>query len=156
MAVKVSGAEELKRLCQTKAKITQSPPKYTVVWKGSDEAVASERSSVRVAVRTELANGKPFKRKPVIGCQLRMQNNSRFRRECVLKFIKDHEYCILYSPPYSGRYELILTVNGVEVTDKSFSADWFWSKAMKFVSQVSIAQYYTFCPCAPTCQIQCN
>ena len=131
VAVEVGGAEELKEIIQSKTRITQSPPEYTVIWNGSNQAVASEGSEVEVTVCAKLANGKPVKRKPVIGCLLKRPNGKQ-SYTCVLRHIRDGKYLIQYSPPYSGSYELILTLNGVVYsTFHLSSADWFYSLAMR-------------------------
>ena len=120
VTVDVSFAEELKQLCQTKARITQiplDPSKCTVVCKGAENAEVSKSSEVTVL--THLANGKPTKQKCVIECHLKsLVDGSSVK--CKVDQVKGHEYRIQYTPTVRGRHELSVTVNGVEVADSPF------------------------------------
>ena len=120
VTVEVRFAEELKQLCQTKARITQiplDPSKCTVACKGAENAEVSKSSEVTVL--TNLANGKPTKQKCVIECHLKSLVDGSSGK-CKVDQVKGHEYRIQYTPIVRGRHELSVTVNGVEVADSPF------------------------------------
>ena len=120
VTVDVSFAEELKQLCQTKARITQiplDPSKCTVVCKGAENAEIVKLSEVTVL--TNLANGKPTKQKCVVECHLKSLVDGSSGK-CKVDQVKGHEYRIQYMPTVRGRHELSVTVNGVEVADSPF------------------------------------
>ena len=120
VTVDVSFAEELKQLCQTKARITQiplDPSKCTVVCKGAENAEVGKLSEVTVL--TNLANGKPTKQKCVVECHLKSLVDGSSGK-CKVDQVKGHEYRIQYTPTVRGRHELSVTVNGVEVADSPF------------------------------------
>ena len=120
VTVDVSFAEELKQLCQTKARITQislDPSKCTVVCKGAENAEVGKLSEVTVL--TNLANGKPTKQKCVVECHLKSLVDGSSGK-CKVYQVKGHEYHIQYTPTVRGRHELSVTVNGVEVADSPF------------------------------------
>ena len=120
VTVDVSFAEELKQLCQTKARITQiplDPSKCTVVCKGAENAEVGKSSEVTVLAN--LANGKPTKQKCVVECHLKSLVDGSSGK-CKVDRVKGHEYRIQYMPTVRGRHELSVTVNGVEVADSPF------------------------------------
>ena len=120
VTVDVSFAEELKQLCQTKARITQiplDPSKCTVVCKGAENAEVGKSSEVTVLAN--LANGKPTKQKCVVECHLKSLLDGSSGK-CKVDQVKGHEYRIQYTPTVRGRHELSVTVNGVEVADSPF------------------------------------
>ena len=120
VTVDVSFAEELKQLCQTKARITQiplDPSKCTVVCKGAENAEVGKSSEVTVL--TNLANGKPTKQKCVVECHLKSLVDGSSGK-CKVDRVKGHEYRIQYMPTVRGRHELSVTVNRVEVADSPF------------------------------------
>ena len=120
VTVDVSFAEELKQLCQTKARITQiplDPSKCTVVCKGAENAEVGKSSEVTVL--TNLANGKPTKQKCIVECHLKSLVDGSSGK-CKVDRVKGHEYRIQYTPTVRGRHELSVTVNGVEVADSPF------------------------------------
>ena len=120
VTVDVSFAEELKQLCQTKARITQiplDPSKSTVAFKGAENAEVDKSSEVTVL--TNLANGKPTKQKCVVDCHL-MSLVDGSSSKCKVNQVKGHEYRIQYTPTVRGHHELSVTVNGVEVADSPF------------------------------------
>ena len=117
VTVDVSFAEELKQLCQTKARITQIPLDPSVTFKGAENAEVSKSSEVTVL--TNLANGKPTKQKCVIECHLKSLADGSSSK-CKVDQVKSHEYRIQYTPTVRGRHELSVTVNGVEVADSPF------------------------------------
>ena len=122
VTVDVSFAEELKQLCQTKARITQiplDPSKCTVVCKGAENAEVGKSSEVDITVLTNLANGKPTKQKCVVECHLKSLVDGSSGK-CKVDRVKGHEYRIQYTPTVRGRHELSVTVNGVEVADSPF------------------------------------
>ena len=120
VSVDVSFAEELKQLCQTKARITQvplNPPKCTVVCKEAESAEVGKPSNITVF--TNLANGKPARQKCVFECHLKSLVDGSSTK-CEVDRVKGHEYRIQYTPTVRGRHELSVTVNGVEVADSPF------------------------------------
>ena len=120
VTVDVSFAEELKQLCQTKARITQiplDPSKCTVVCKGAENAEVGKSSEVTVL--TNLANGKLTKQKCVVECHLKSLVDGSSGK-CKVDQVKGHEYRIQYTPTVRGRHELSVTVNRVEVADSPF------------------------------------
>ena len=117
VTVDVSFAEELKQLCQTKARITQIPLQPTVVLEGAENAEVSKSSEVTVL--TNLANGKPTKQKCIVECHLKSLVDGSSGK-CKVDQVKGHEYRIQYTPTVRGRHELSVTVNGVEVADSPF------------------------------------
>ena len=120
VTVDVRFAEELKQLCQTKAKIIQiplDPSKCTVVCKGAENAEVGKSSEVTVLTR--LANGKLTKQKCVVECHLKSLVDGSSGK-CKVDQVKGHEYRIQYMPTVRGRHELSVTVNGVEVADSPF------------------------------------
>ena len=117
VTVDVSFAEELKQLCQTKARITQIPLDPMVIFKGAENAEVGKSSEVTVL--TNLANGKPTKQKCVVECHLKSLVDGSSSK-CKVYQVKGHEYRIQYTPTVRGRHELSVTVNGVEVADSPF------------------------------------
>ena len=119
MTVDVSFAEELKQLCQTKARITQIPFQPTVVRYGAENAEVGKLSEVTVL--TNLANGKPTKQKCVVECHLKSLVDGSSGK-CKVDQVKGHEYRIQYTPTVRGRHELSVTVNRVEVAFPVFAS----------------------------------
>ena len=117
IGVEVNCAEELKELCQTKAKITQIPIECTVEGEGVKTAEINKLSELSVIVK--LSDGKNVKQKHGVDCHLKtLANGSTIK--CKVYLIQDNEYLIQYTPTIRGRHELVLTVNGQEVASSPF------------------------------------
>ena len=113
----VGGAEELKQLCQTEARINKGPFQCTVVWKERERRVTLNRpSEIEVAVHVNLPNGTLSKRKP----QCQLETSDGISSKCDVDHIEGQEYRIQYTPQVRGRCELILIMNGVKVGSHSF------------------------------------
>ena len=117
IGVEVSCAEELKELCQTKARITQIPIECTVEGEGMKTAEINKLSELSVIVK--LSDGKNVKQKHGVDCHLKtLANGSTVK--CKVYLIQENEYLIQYTPTVRGRHELVLTVNGQEVAGSPF------------------------------------
>ena len=116
LTVKVSLAEELKQLCQTKAKITQLL-QCIITGRGLQSAEVGKTS--QIVAKTCLRDGTPTKRAHVIQSHLKSLVNDS-TTQCQVESVKDGEYCIQYTPSVRGRHELTVTLNGLEVTGSPF------------------------------------
>ena len=117
IGVEASCAEELKELCQTKAKITQIPIECTVEGEGVKTAEVNKLFELSVIIK--LSDGKNVKQKNGVDCHLKtLANGSTVK--CKVDLIQDNEYLIQYTPTVRGRHELVLTVNGQEVAGSPF------------------------------------
>ena len=115
--VEVSCAEELKELCQTKARITHIPIECTVESEGVKTAEINKLSELSLIVK--FANGKNVKQKYPVDYLLKtLANGSTVK--CKVDLIKNKEYLIQYTPTVRGRHELVVTVNGQEVAGSPF------------------------------------
>ena len=115
--MEVSCAEELKELCQTKARITQIPIECTVEGEGVKTAEINKLSELSVIIK--LSDGKNVKQKYGVDCHLKtLANGSTVK--CKVDLIQGNEYLIQYTPTIRGRHELVLTVNGQEVAGSPF------------------------------------
>ena len=122
MAVEVSCVEELKQLCQTKAKITQlpiDPTQCTVTLEGAKIAVVGKISESSFVVSKNLSNGRPTNRRCDIECCFKSLANGSTTK-CQVNLIKGNEYRIQYTPTVQGRHELTVTLNGQEVAGSPF------------------------------------
>ena len=122
VGVEVSCAEDLKQLCQTKAKITQLPidPEQCVLsGEGVKMAEINKATTGKLFLKTKLTNGRDTKRKCTITCHLKSLFDSSIVK-CNVDLIHGNEYHIQYTPTLRGRHELIVSVNGQEVTGSSF------------------------------------
>ena len=117
LGVEVNCAEDLKQLCQTKAKITQLTINTTVIGEGLKSAEVSKPS--QVVVIPLLSNGRPPKRACVVACSLKSLANDTIT-QCQVDLIEGNKYRIQYTPAVRGRHELIVTVNGQEVAGSPF------------------------------------
>ena len=117
IGVEVSCAEELKELCQTKARITQIPIECKVEGEGVKTAEINKLSELSVIIK--LSNGKNVKQKYGVDCHLKtLANGSTVK--CKVNLIQDNEYLIQFTPTIRGRHELVLTVNGQELAGSPF------------------------------------
>ena len=117
IGVEVSCTEDLKKLCQTKAKIISlsiDPTKCTVGIK-----IAYVYKKCEFSLTPKLTNGKRTKRECAVTGQLKsLMNNSNVK--CNIDRSEGNEYCISYTPTVRGRHELTVTVNGQEVAGSPF------------------------------------
>ena len=117
IGVEVSCAEELKEICQTKARIMQIPIECTVKEEGVKTAKTNKLSELSVIIK--LSDGKNVKQKYGVDCHLKtLANGSTVK--CKVDLIQDNEYHIQYTPTVRGRHELVVSVNGHEVAGSPF------------------------------------
>ena len=109
--------EDLKLLCQTKAKIVQLGIQYNITDDGLKSASVNETSQFEGSI--SLSNGMPVKRSHVVTCNLRSLSNGSTTK-CEVGAIGGNRYRIQYTPTVRGRHELIVTVNGQEVAGSPF------------------------------------
>ena len=112
LGVEVNCAEDLKLLCQTRAKIMQLRIQYNITGDGLKSASINATSQFEVSI--SLSNGMPVKRSRVVTCNLRSLSTSS-TTECEVGAIGGNRYRIQYTPTVRGRHELIVSVNGQEV-----------------------------------------
>ena len=120
LGVEVNCAEDLKQLCQTKAKISRLPvdaAKCRVIGEGTESAEVNKPS--QSVVIPLLSNGRPTKRACVVACSLKSLADDTIT-QCQVDLIKGDKYRIQYTPTVRGRHELIVTVNGQEVAGSPF------------------------------------
>ena len=115
LGVEVNCAEDLKLLCQTKAKIVQLGIRYNISGDGLKSASVKKTSQFEVSI--SLSNGMPVKRSCVMTCNLRSLSNGS-TTECEVGAIGGNRYRIQYTPTVRGHHELI--VNGQEVAGSPF------------------------------------
>ena len=120
VGVDVSCTEELKQLCQTKAKVIQLPidPAKCIV---SDDGMktAKVNNQTESIISVKLTNGKDIKRKCDITCHLKSLVNGSIVKGNVDR-IQGNEYHVQYTPIIRGRHELTVSVNGQEVDGSPF------------------------------------
>ena len=120
IGVEVSCAEDLKKLCQTKAKIISlsiDPTKCTVVGEGIK--IAEVDKKCEFSLTPKLTNGKHTKRECTVTGQLKsLMNDSNVK--CNIDRSEGNEYRISYTPTVCGCHELTVTVNGQEVAGSPF------------------------------------
>ena len=117
LGVEVNCAEDLKLLCQTKAKITPLPvdvAKCRVIGEGAKSAEINKPS--QFVVIPLLSNGRPTKRACVVACSLKSLAYDTIT-QCQ---VEGNKYCFQYTPTVRGRHELTVTVNGQEVAGSPF------------------------------------
>ena len=120
VGVEVSCAEDLKQLCQTKAKITRLPidPEQCVL-SGQGVKMAEINKATELFLKTKLTNGSDTRRKCTITCHLKCLVDGSIVK-CSVDLIHGNEYHIQYTPTLRGRHELIISVNGQEVAGSPF------------------------------------
>ena len=121
MAVEVSCVEDLKTLCQSKAKLTQlslDPIQSTVTFQEAATAEVGKMSYL--TIKPVMTNGKSPKRRCKIECCLKSLVNGS-SSECEVYLIKNNEYRACYTPTVLGCHELTVTLNGVAVAGSPFS-----------------------------------
>ena len=112
LGVEVNCAEDLKQLCQTKAKLTPLPVnggESPVAVGGSAEV--NEASQYHFELFPKLSNVRPTERSCGMACSLKSLANNSIT-ECQVELIEGTKYRIQYMPTVRGRHELIVTVNG--------------------------------------------
>ena len=117
LGVEVNCAEDLKQLCQTKAKITRLPidaVKSTVIGEGAGSAEVNKASQYHFQLFPKLSNGRPPKRACVVACSLKSLADDTIT-QCQVELTKGNKYRTQYTPTFRGRHELIVTVNGQKV-----------------------------------------
>ena len=117
LGVEVNCAEDLKLLCQIKAKIVQLGIQYHITGDGLKSSSVNETSQFEVSI--SLSNGMPVKRSHVVKCNLRSLSNGS-TTECEVGAVGGNRHRIQYTPTVQGCHELIVTVNGQEVADSPF------------------------------------
>ena len=120
LGVEVNCAEDLKQLCQTKAKITRlhiDAAKCAVIGEGLKSAEVNKLSQFEVIPL--LSNGRATKQACVVACCLKSLADDTIT-QCQVELIEGNKYRIQYTPTVRGRHELIVTVNGQEVAGSPF------------------------------------
>ena len=117
VGVEVSCAEDLKQLCQTKAKITQLP--IDPVSSGEGVKMAEINKETKLFLKTKLTNGRDTRRKYTITCHLKSLVDGSIIK-CNVDLIHSNEYHIQYTPTLRGRHELTVSVNGQEIAGSPF------------------------------------
>ena len=112
MSVEVSCAEQLKQLCQTKAKITLLPDRCTITTQPDAEHKVGKPS--QVVVKTFFKDGTPTKQPCNIQAQLKSLVD-RSTIQCQVEPVKGGEYRVQFTPTVRGRHQLTVTLNGQEV-----------------------------------------
>ena len=115
-AVEVSLLEELKQLCQTKAKITQLLPQCSADVKKAELEVDKVCEAI---VTINLSNRKPTYQECAIDCDLKRLASGDIIK-CEVNKIKGNEYRIQYTPTVRGRHQLAVRVNEQEVAGSPF------------------------------------
>ena len=122
LGVEVNCAEDLKQLCQTKARITRLPidaVKSTVIAEGAGSAEVNKASQYHFQLFPKLSNGRATKQTCVVACSLKSLADDTIT-QCQVELIEGNKYRIQYTPTVRGRHELIVTVNGQEVAGSPF------------------------------------
>ena len=120
IGVEVSCAEDLKQLCQTKARITRFQVDSTKsIISGKGVMTAEINKMAEFFLKTKLTNGRDTKRKCDVVCHLKSLVNESVNKYDVDQ-IQGNEYRIQYTPTVRGRHEIIVTVNGQEIIGSPF------------------------------------
>ena len=121
LGVDVNCAEDLKQLCQTKAKLARlhiDAAKCAVIGEGLESAEVNKPSQYYFQLFPKLSNGRPTKQACVVACSLKSLADDTIT-QCQVELIKG-KYRIQYTPTVRGRHELIVTVNGQKVAGSPF------------------------------------
>ena len=123
LGVEVNCAEDLKLLCQTKAKIIQLPvhvaKSSVTMGEKVGPAKVNKVSQCHFQLFPKLPNGRPTKQACVVTCNLRSLVNDSTTK-CQVELICSNRCHIQYTPTVRGHHELIATVNGQEVAGSPF------------------------------------
>ena len=125
LGVEVNCAEDLKQLCQTKAKVIQEPidpANSTVTGEKAGSAEVNKTSQYHFQLFPKLSNGRPTKRACTVPvtCSLKSLVNDSSTK-CQVEPIEENKYRIQYTPTVRGCHELIVTMNGQEVGGSPFT-----------------------------------
>ena len=107
IGVEVSCAEELRQLCQIRAKVTTLATNVTTIGEGKLFAVVDETSELRVTAT--LSNGKRRKCKLPLNCHLKSLASGSVTKCKLEESNIDNEYCISYRPKVRGRHEIVMS-----------------------------------------------
>ena len=113
IGVEVSFAEDLKQLCQIRAKVTTLATEVTTIGEGKLLAVVDETSELRVMAK--LSNGKRRKCRLPLNCHLKSLASGSVTKCKLEESNIDNEYCIWYRPKVRGRHEIVMSAPGVEI-----------------------------------------
>ena len=123
LGVEVNCAEDLKLLCQTKAKIIQLPvdgaKSSLIMGDKVGSAEVNKVSQCHFHLFPKLPNGRHTKQACVVTCNLRSLVNDSTTK-CQVELTDGNRYRIQYTPTVRGRHELIVTENGQEVAGSPF------------------------------------
>ena len=120
--VDMSFVEEIKELVQTKALINHTPIdpiKSTATLEREDTAEIGEVSEACLTLANVLATGKRTKRQYNVECHLKSLVDDSIIK-CDVKMIGDNKYNVQFTPVIRGRSNLIVYVDGQEVTGNPF------------------------------------
>ncbi len=120
IGVAVSLDEDFKHLCQIKAVLTTlpvDPSRCEVTGDGTMKAEVNKPSDFLLL--TKLYNSSPSRQMCAVDCQLKSLGNGSIIK-CEIYRIKSSEYRIQYTPVIPGEHELVVTVNGVNVSGSPF------------------------------------
>jgi len=120
--VLIDCAEDLKELCQTKAKSTLLPldsTKCTVKGEGAKVAVVDQLASLTLTAN-KLTNNYLTKRTATVAGELQSLYD-RSVVKCNVKPLDPGEYLVQYSPTVRGHHQLTLTMNGDQVAGSPFA-----------------------------------
>ena len=121
MGVEVGCAEDLQRLCQTKANIVQlavDPAKCTV--RGEGRETAKVGRIAEVTLTTKLTNNKTTRRSVAVVGKLKSLRDGSVVK-CTVDQSGPGEYNIKYTPTVRGRHKLTVSVDGQHVERSPFS-----------------------------------
>ena len=114
MGIEVNCAKDLKQLCHTKVKLTQLA---LITGEGARFAEVNKTSEFQIV--TKQFNAKLTKIPVVVECHLKsLASNST--TSCIVELIKSDEYRFKYTPTIRGRHEVIVTMNGEEISGSPF------------------------------------
>ena len=117
IGVELIRAKDLKQFCQTNSKIVPLATKYVVTGEGVRSAKVNVNTEFGVIAT--LSNGKPVKKTCTLQSYLKSLA-TELQSKCHVSPKKSCEYRIQYMPTVRGRHEVIVTVNGQEVTGSPF------------------------------------
>ena len=114
IGVAVNCAEDLKQLCQTKARMITLD--YTATSEGLASAEVNKASDFQVAIK--FSNGKPVRKTQDVECSSKAIASGVITK-CEVSPLESGKYRIKYTPTVRGRHDLTVTVNGREVSSAS-------------------------------------
>lgn len=114
MAIEISCAEDISRICSTKALIGQLLTQCKVTVKEAEVGKLCE-----IFMVTKLPSGKPTKQECTIMCQLKSLVDDSVI-QCKADLVKGNKYRMCYTPTTRGRHELAVTLNGHPLSESPF------------------------------------